>query len=418
MEHKDKDFALEPIPKDHRRGFLSMFFVMLGFTFFSSSMVAGGTLGQGLGMKEFMTIILIGNLILGVYAALLGFIGAKTGLTTHLLTSYSFGKKGSYLTSFILSAIQVGWFGVGVATFAIMVNKATGISLPLLIIISGILMTSTAYWGMKALTALSIIAVPAIAILGSLSIFKATEDVGGFTALMQLEPTDSLSYTVALSICIGSFIGGATLTADFTRFSKSKKDGFITTFIAYFIGNSLMFTFGMIGTLAMGFADISDVMVAQGLIIPAIIVLGLNIWSTNDNSLYTSGLGFSHITKLPKNKLVLFNGFLGTALSMVVYNNFISWLTILGTTIPSIGAIILVDYFLLRRKSGYQSKNMKNVNMNAVVAWAVGIVAANFIPGIPPVNAILAAVMVYVAATGIEKATSRKSLTNNDVPIQ
>lgn len=410
MAHKDKDFALEPIPKNHRRGFISMFFVMLGFTFFSSSMVAGGTLGQGLGMKEFIIIILAGNLILGIYAALLGLIGAKSGLTTHLLTSYSFGKKGSYLTSFLLSAIQVGWFGVGVATFAIMVNKATGISLPLLIIISGILMTSTAYWGMKALTILSIIAVPAIAILGSFSIFQATDNVGGFGALMQLEPTETMSYTQALSICIGSFIGGATLTADFTRFSKSKKDGFLTTFIAYFIGNSLMFTFGMVGTLAMGYADISDVMVAQGLLIPAIIVLGLNIWSTNDNSLYTSGLGFSHITKLPKNKIVVFNGLLGTVLSLVVYNNFINWLVILGSTIPSIGAIILADYFLLRRKSGYQLKEIKTVNMSAIIAWVIGIIAANLIPGVPPVNAIIASVLAYCAAAALENAIGKNKV--------
>lgn len=415
VEREDKDFALGPIPKDHRKGFLSMFFVMLGFTFFSSSMVAGGTLGQGIGMKEFIVVVLIGNLILGIYAALLGLIGAKTGLTTHLLTSFSFGIKGSFLTSFLLSAIQVGWFGVGVATFSLMVNKATGISLPILIILSGILMTSTAYWGMKALTVLSIVAVPAIVLLGSFSVSKATADVGGFAALMQLEPTESISYTLALSICIGSFIGGATLTADFTRFSKNKKDGFLTTFIAYFIGNSLMFTFGMIGTLAIGYADISDVMVAQGLIIPAIIVLGLNIWSTNDNSLYTSGLGFSHITKLPKDKIVLFNGMLGTLLSMVVYNNFISWLTILGSTIPSIGAIILADYFLLRRKNGYNQKEVKNINVNAIVSWAVGIVAANLLPGIPPVNAIVAAVMVYIAATMLEQAATRGNIGKDEV---
>ncbi|WP_268877077.1 cytosine permease [Niallia nealsonii] len=66
---------------------------MLGFTFFSSSMVVGGTLGKGLGIKEFMMIVLLGNLILRLYAALLGLIGAKTGLTTPMLTSYSFGKK-------------------------------------------------------------------------------------------------------------------------------------------------------------------------------------------------------------------------------------------------------------------------------------------------------------------------------------
>lgn len=60
--------------------------------------------------------------------------------------------------------------------------------------------------------------------------------------------------------------------------------------VAFFIGNSLMFIFGAAGAAATGQADISDVMMAQGLLIPAIIVLGLNIWTTNENALYASAL--------------------------------------------------------------------------------------------------------------------------------
>ena len=45
--------------------------------------------------------------------------------------------------------------------------------------------------------------------------------------------------------------------------------------------------------------DIFYVMIAQGLLIPALIVLGANIWTTNDNALYTSGLGLPQDTRLP-----------------------------------------------------------------------------------------------------------------------
>ena len=57
-----------------------------------------------------------------------------------------------------------------------------------------------------------------------------------------------------------------------------------------------MLAFDAIGAMATGHADISEVMFAQGLIITAIIILGLNIWTTNDNALYGSGLGFANIT--------------------------------------------------------------------------------------------------------------------------
>lgn len=393
----DKDYAFSAVPTNERKGFWTQFFVILAFTFFSSSMIAGGTLGTGLNMSTFLWVVLAGNLILGIYASLLGYISADTGFSTHLLTQYSFGKKGSYLTSFVLGGIQIGWFGVGVATFAILVEQVTGINLYLLVFIGGILMTSTAYWGFKALTILSFVAVPSIAILGGMSVFQAAESVGGFQKLMAIVPQDTISFTTALTMCVGSFIGGATLTPDFMRFAKTKKVALFSTLIAFFIGNSLMFIFGAVGSLATGKADISEVMIMQGLIIPAIFILGLNIWSTNDNSLYASGLAFSHITKIKKNKIVIFNGVMGTVLSIWLFSNFTSWLVLLGSILPPIGGIILADYFMFRRKVGYSEseEKIKDINWIAIFSWIAGVAVGQLLPGIPPINAILGSMFFY-----------------------
>ena len=95
----------------------------------------------GLVFDDFIKAVLIGNLLLGIYTACLGYIGASTGLSTHLLARYSFGVKGSWLPSLLLGGTQVGWFGVGVAMFALPVQKATGIDVNWLIAISGILPT-------------------------------------------------------------------------------------------------------------------------------------------------------------------------------------------------------------------------------------------------------------------------------------
>ena len=51
-EIKDKDYSLEAVPESARKGFRSMFFVMLGFTFFSASMSVGAKLGNGLDFSE------------------------------------------------------------------------------------------------------------------------------------------------------------------------------------------------------------------------------------------------------------------------------------------------------------------------------------------------------------------------------
>lgn len=403
--HQDKDFSLQAVPNESKKSFWPMFVVMLGFTFFSASMWTGGTLGTGLRAKDFIIAVLLGNLILGVYTSLLAYIASSTSLSTHLLSRYSFGEKGSYLVSFILSITQIGWFGVGVAMFALPVHKVTGINLYLLIAVSGILMTSSAYFGIKTLTILSMIAVPAIAVLGGFSVFKAVDSVGGMSALFAIEPKSAISLGTALTLCVGSFISGGSLTPDFVRFAKDKKTGVLTTWIAFFIGNSLMFIFGAVGAAVTGKADISEVMILQGLIVPAIIVLGFNIWTTNDNAIYASGLGFSNITKIPKNKLVLFNGALGTVGALYLYNNFVGWLTFLSSFIPPVGGVLIADYFFVDREKYrvFEGKKFDAVNVKAIAAWALGVIAAKYIPGIPPLNGVIASGVSYVVISSVVK---------------
>jgi len=404
----DHDFSLTTVPEEEKKGFLSMLVVMLGFTFFSASMLTGGQLGTGLDLKTFLLAVFGGNIILGIYTGALAYISCETGLSTHLLSRYSFGEKGSYLVSFLLGGTQIGWFGVGVVMFSLPVAKITGINVYILIAIAGLLMTSSAYFGMKTLTIISIISVPLIAILGGFSSIQALNSIGGISELISYKPKETLAFGTALTMCVGSFISGGTLTPDFTRFSKTKKIGVSTTVLAFFIGNSLMFIFGAIGAMATGKSDISEVMFLQGLIIPAIIILGLNIWTTNDNAIYSSGLGFSNITKIPKNKLVIVNGIIGTVLAMWLYNNFVGWLTFLSSAIPPIGGVILADYFIVNKNKyiNFDKTTFKNVNSIAVVSWFIGSVAAKFIPGITPVYGVLGAAISHVVLSKLSNATA------------
>lgn len=416
MNKEDHEFSLTAVPQSHRTGFWKMFVLMVGFTFSTSSMLSGGNLGLGLNMSEFILLVLAGNLLLGIYTGSLAYIASKTGLSTHLLTRYAFGEKGSYLPSFLLSATQVGWFGVVVAMFALSLQKMTGLNTYFLIGVAGILMTATAYYGIKALAILSFVAVPAITILGSYSSIKSIDSMGGIQALMEYQPTEAIGIAAALTICVGSFISGGTLTPDFTRFAHTKRSAVISTVVAFFLGNTLMFLFGFIGSLASGKSDISEVMYLQGLIIPAIIVLGLNIWTTNDNALYAAGLGFSNITKINKSKLVLVCGILGTVLAMWLYNNVIGWLGLLGSTLPPIGAIILMDFFILNRGNykNFNQMKFKMINWPAIVAWAAGVGFAKLSFGIPPLNALVGSAIVYIVIS-LVVAKTYETKANNDI---
>ena len=393
----DNNYSLGPVPVSARKGVASLTMVMLGLTFFSASMWTGGSLGTGLSFNDFFLAVLIGNLILGIYTSCLGYIGASTGLSTHLLARFSFGSKGSWLPSALLGGTQVGWFGVGVAMFAIPVQKATGIDTNILIIVSGLMMTATVYFGISALMILSAIAVPAIAILGSWSVSEAINSVGGLSELRAAQPVQPIDFSVALAMVVGSFVSAGTLTADFVRFGKKPAGAVLVTMIAFFIGNSLMFVFGAAGASVTGQSDISEVMMAQGLLLPAIIVLGLNIWTTNDNALYASGLGFSNITGLPSKFISIFNGLIGTLCALWLYNNFVGWLTFLSLAIPPIGGVIIADFMINRKRyRDFSTAEFQTINWAAISAVIIGVVAGHFLPGVVPVNAVLGGALSYL----------------------
>jgi len=398
-KQREQDYSQTAVPQGSRVSLIRMFAVMLSLTFFSASMWAGGALGEGLSFRNFLIAVLVGNGFLGLFTASLAYISAKTGLSTHILAQYSFGQKGAYVNSFLLSITQIGWFGVGLAMLANPVHIVTGIPVPAIIVAGGFLMIVTVFIGMKAMAMVGAVAVPAIALLGTTSLSIGLQDVGGISYLFTHTPEASATLTIsaALTITIGSFISAGTLTPDFTRFAKSTKQAVGTTLVAFALGNTLMFLFGAIGVIATGINDISYVMLSQGLIIPAVIVLTLNIWTTNDNALYASGLGLATIFKTSKNKMVIINGMIGILFATVLYNHFVGWLTLLGSILPTIGAVIITDFYFVRKRQyeAFEKANIKTIHVPAIIAMGTGIAAGVLLPGVPPLNSLVATAAVY-----------------------
>lgn len=396
----DIDYAENAVPVTARRSFLTMFMIMLGFTFFSASMWVGQQLADGLDLTGFIGALIVGGAILALYTGLLGYVGAKTGLSLDLLARKAFGTKGSYLPSAMISFTQIGWFGVGVAMFAIPVaNELLGGSKAAewaLVIVAGICMTASAYFGIKSLTIVSYIAVPCVAILGTVAMILAVKR-GDMTLVQQFaKSSGSLTVISGAGLVVGSFVSGGTATPNFSRFAKDGKTGVITTVIAFFLGNSLMFFMGGISSIYVGGNDIFEVMLNLNLFYLAVLVLGLNIWTTNDNALYSAGLGLANIFGQKKKPMVLISGIFGTLTAVWLYWNFCSWLNILNCTLPPCGIIIVLSYFLNRKD--YDDTEIRTVvNWYAVIGVILGAVAANLLHwGVASLNGMAVATVCYL----------------------
>lgn len=393
-EAADTEFANEKV-SGNRQSFWQVLVVMVGFTFFTPSMTAGGNLGLGLTLSNFIIAVVLGNLFLSFYTGFLAHIGQTTGMNLDLLARKSFGDKGSYVPSLLIGLTQMGWLGVGVAMFAIPVSDLYGINTYLLVLLVGTAFTITSIFGIKALAFFGSIAVPLIAILGFYSMGISAEAAGGFMNIFPETPAQPMTMAAALSIVIGNFVSGGTSTPNFTRFAKTSKIAVVATVIAFFAGNILMFVFGATGAAVFGKADIFDVLIMQGLAIPAILSLGLNIWSTSNNGLYTSGLSLSNVTKKPVKLTTAAAGIVGTLLALVMYDHFIAYLSLLGSMIPPVGAVIIIHYYF--NKDSYKEVgNNTEWDMKAIISVAIGIAVGLIVKvGITPINSLIATSVIY-----------------------
>ena len=79
--------------------------------------------------------------------------------------------------------------------------------------------------------------------------------------------------------------------------------------------------------------------------------------------------------EIEKRKLVIVNGVIATIFSIILYNNFTSFLSFLSAFIPSLGAIIIADYFFVQKsayKEDFMKKSFKAINPIAFLAFIIG----------------------------------------------
>ncbi|MFN3882087.1 MAG: cytosine permease [Nitrincola lacisaponensis] len=399
---KETDYPLSEVPAGARKGLLSTSLVLLGFTFFTATMWAGGSLGAAFSFNELLLVILVGNLLLGSYAAVLAYIACKSGLNSVLMGRFCFGEKGSKLSDFVLGFTQIGWYAWGTATLSIVLIKTTGLpeslEIPLMILF-GFAFCATAMVGYKGLDWLSRFAVPAMMLFILISLYKGWVDIGGWGSLAGQSGSGSMSFAAAVTVIIGTFVSGGTQATNWSRFAASPKIAVLATLAAFFVGNGLMVFTGALGALIYQQADIVDVMLAQGFVVLAVLMLFLNIWTTQDNTIYNFAVAGCNLLRTDRRQLVTVSGAaIGTVLAVGgMYNFLIPFLILLGTFIPPIGGVIMADFWL-RHKGQYpllSSVTLPDFNWQGLAAYAVGSAAAYFSPVLPPVVGVLAAALCY-----------------------
>jgi cytosine permease len=224
----------------------------------------------------------------------------------------------------------------------------------------------------------------------------------------------TMSMGVGLTIVLTLFVDAGTVTADFNRWAGDRKSSLISTFSAFPFANLIAMLVGGVMTAALAVPNANPFGVDNmfgymngkqmaWLSILAFLFLYCNLGSVCAHCLYNAATGWSRILSSNMRLMAIILGAIGILVAAGnIWAFFIEWLSLLGILVPPIGAIILVDQYIIRKNSEAST----DWRASAFIAWAAGSAVALLVEFKAPewstaISAFLVAAVVYFAISKV-----------------
>ncbi len=231
LETQYYDYDIEHVPQEERKGTWGLIVVWFCWAFQFATIISGGVLASGLTLWESVWAIIIGDVILGIFAVIMSNIGLREGIGFSLQTRYSFGRRGTVIPSFIAGCVQLGWLFFCYWIFAYVFQV-------LFTFISPAWGTAGFFIGMIICTAITVIPVVygyegpkwvaymsviflIVPIVYLISVLLASG--GGLSKVAATyQPKQHSSFVFGITLTIGAWIFGTITSADWLRLGKNK----------------------------------------------------------------------------------------------------------------------------------------------------------------------------------------------------
>jgi len=388
VEHRglESEFEHEPVPAGHRRSLASVSAVWFGFPMILTNAIFGGTIVYGLGFWRGLAAILLGNLVLLTYVGALSYVAGTTGKNFALTAAETFGRRGATIAAGFLSTVVIGWFAFQTGLTGATLHTALGWNESAMIFLAGVLYIAITFIGIRALTVIGVIAAPLFVVLAIVALVFAAHG-GGLAGITSYTGGGAgaavLSIGAAVTIVIAGFADSGTMTADFTRWSRTGREAVLAAFSAFPIANFISLLVGGVvvaagaaATPAASGGDFLPILTTHGPVLSAIAVIFVfvNLGSVCTHCLYNGAVGWSTITNSRMRLLTIVLGVLGLAVALAgVWSHFATWLNLLGIFVPPIGAVLIIDQLVRRRTA---PRAVSQWRVQPFLAWALGSLAA------------------------------------------
>ena len=381
-EQASADNPITPLTDEQRRDTLPLLTMAFGWGFLITGLMVGGALGAGVSFwPDLIYVSFLGNITNFVIGSLVGYIGYKTACNSGLLYKLVYGKIGAYFPVLLLALVLICWQGIVVGAFGFAwAQDFNSFNFYAVAIGAGILFTWTTYYGVRGLALVSAPSVVILVVVGVYAAYTQISQAGGMQEFLELSKVTSannpLSNMDAINIVIGSWIVGAIVMPEYTRFAKKAWVAIAIPFIVMIIAQWFLQIIGSAGGIVSGQFDFTSYMRLQGVFVAGLGLIGMSLalWTTGDANLYLPVIQTSSILCRPQRVMTVICGVLGTIVGLVIYQHFIQFVDKLAILLPPlIGPVIAHFYIVKRGNFDIDKLNAQpRWNIAALLAYIVG----------------------------------------------
>jgi len=453
---EQEEYSDRPVPMDARLGFMKPAMVWAGFTYAYICIFIGSQIMGGLGAPLGYYAIFTGQAFLFLYAGLIGHRAFKFGLNFPMMCKCAFGKLGYVVPMSIIAGLVTGWFAFqawlaadlmiglygGESFLAGTGNGALpgffGTTAPwagIFAIVFGLI----AVYGIRAMAWMgraAVICVTALALWMIYSMLTIVAVETGGDPWSSAPVGEPWTFALGVSASIGTFVVSATMTGDFSRWTRSVKQAWGINAVAFPVANHLMLFVGAIFTAVAGQLDFFFGLSMVALGVPIMIIQWVSNGTTCDGCLYNSAQGFRNLLLIgrPKSKLKfswrkisIIVMICGSAVAASnILSEIVPWLLLISTIAPLIGGILIGHFWLVVRNNTQEEillASERKINWPAIAGICVGAVLAGYIltevPDLPPmIGGLVGGVAVYPAIAYAAGYASKGKLTEKGMGVE
>lgn len=346
-----------------------------------------GMLLAPLGFARALEAIILGHIIGGIIMYLAGLIGGRTGGSAMETVRISFGTQGAKLFAGLNVIQLVGWTAVMVGSAALAANTIAAIGMSWWSVIIGAFIALWIIMGLKNLSKVNVVVMAALFILTimlSMVVFQNGTPI---------VPAGELTFGGAVELAVAMPLSWLPIISDYTRTAKKPVLATAASCGAYFVASSWMFIIGMGAALFTGQDDIAAIMLQAGMGIAGILVVLLSTVTTTFLDAFSAGVSFQSLAPKASDKIMaLAATVLGVVLAVFAApEQFQDFLYLIGSVFAPMTAILLADFFILKRDHTAESVNWLNI-----VLWVLGVILYRYLLSVDTPVGITVPVVVII----------------------